>query len=88
MLVGHAPGVEQQPHDEHGQAGAFEGGLCGPTGMTGAVARSGVTINTKCKTGDTPGDTVLVLSPTDDYKLVGEARNDRGQTARVELPLM
>lgn len=68
--------------------GAFDGAVCAATGMTGAVARSGVTINTRCKTGETDGATVLVLQPTDDYKLVGEARNDQGQTAKVELPLM
>ena len=69
-------------------SGAFDGGLCGPTGMTGAVNRGGVTISAKCKTGATDGNTVLVLQPTDAYTLTGEARNDQGQTAKVEVPLM
>ena len=68
-------------------SGAFDGGLCAATGMSGAVNRSGVTISTKCKTGATDGATVLVLQATDDYKLTGEARNDAGQTAKVEVPL-
>jgi hypothetical protein len=40
------------------------------------------------KTGATDGTTVLVLQATDDFKLTGEARNDQGQTAKVEVPLM
>ena len=68
-------------------SGAFDGTLCAP-GMSGAVNRSGVTISAKCKTGATDGATVLTLQSTDDYKLVGEARNDQGQTAKVEVPLM
>ncbi len=69
-------------------SGAFDGGLCAATGMSGAVNRNGVTISTRCKTGATDGATVLVLQATDAYLLVGEARNDQGQTAKVEVPLM
>lgn len=69
-------------------SGAFDGGLCAASGMAGTVNRTGVTISAKCKVGDADRNTVLVLQPTDDYRLVGEARNDQGQTARVELPLM
>ncbi len=68
-------------------SGVFDGTLCAP-GMSGAVNRGGVTISARCKTGATDGNTVLTLQATDDYKLVGEARNDQGQTAKVEAPLM
>jgi hypothetical protein len=30
----------------------------------------------------------MVLQSTEDFKLVGEASNDAGHKARVELPLM
>ncbi|MDX2233171.1 MAG: hypothetical protein NW200_01620 [Hyphomonadaceae bacterium] len=69
-------------------SGAFDGGLCAASGMSGAVNRTGVTIATRCKVGDAERNTVLVLQAADDFQLKGEARNDQGQTARVELPLM
>jgi hypothetical protein len=69
-------------------SGAFDGGLCAPTGMAGTVNRSGVTISARCKIGDADHNTVLVLQATDDFKLVGDARNDAGQSVKVELPLM
>lgn len=69
-------------------SGAFDGGLCAPTGMAGTVNRSGVTISARCKVGDTDRNTFLVLQPTDDFRLVGDARNDAGQSVKVELPLM
>jgi hypothetical protein len=68
-------------------SGAFEGSLCAP-GMAGAVNRSGVTISARCKIGAEERAIIIALAPTDSYLLVGEARNDAGQTARVELPLM
>jgi hypothetical protein len=69
-------------------SGAFDGGLCAPTGMAGTVNRTGVTISARCKIGADDRNTVLVLQPTDDFRLVGEARNDAGQSVKVELPLM
>lgn len=69
-------------------SGAFDGGLCAPTGMAGTVNRTGVTIAARCKIGDAEHNTVLVLQPTDDFRLVGDARNDMGQSVKVELPLM
>lgn len=69
-------------------SGAFDGGLCAPAGMAGAVNRNGVTISARCKIGASDRTIVATLQPTDEYLLVGEARNDQGQTARVELPLM
>lgn len=69
-------------------SGAFDGGLCAPTGMAGTVNRTGVTISARCKVGDADRNTVLVLQPTDDFRLIGDARNDAGQSVRVELPLM
>lgn len=69
-------------------SGAFDGGLCAPTGMAGTVNRTGVTIAARCKIGDGDHNTVLVLQPTDDFRLVGDARNDMGQSVKVELPLM
>lgn len=69
-------------------SGAFDGGLCAPTGMAGTVNRSGVTISARCRIGDADHNTVLVLQATDDFKLVGDARNDAGQSVKVELPLM
>ncbi|MDZ4776753.1 MAG: hypothetical protein SGJ23_08210 [Alphaproteobacteria bacterium] len=69
-------------------SGAFDGGLCTPTGMAGTVNRTGVTISARCKIGADDRNTVLVLQPTDDFRLVGDARNDAGQSVRVELPLM
>jgi hypothetical protein len=69
-------------------SGAFDGGLCGPAGMTGAVNRSGVTMSGRCKVGDADAALVLVLAPTDDFQLAGEARDDKGRVARVQLPLM
>lgn len=68
-------------------SGAFDGGLCAPTGMAGTVNRAGVTIQARCKVGDVEHNTVLVLQPTDDFRLVGDARNDAGQSVKVELPL-
>jgi hypothetical protein len=70
------------------QTGAFEGGLCGPAGMNGAVNRNGVTMAGRCKLGDGERTTLLVLQATDDFRLTGEARNDAGQAVKVELPLM
>jgi hypothetical protein len=69
-------------------SGAFDGGLCAPTGMAGTVNRTGVTISARCKVGGEDRNTVLVLQPTDDFRLIGDARNDAGQSVRVELPLM
>ena len=69
-------------------SGTFDGGLCAATGMTGAVNRNGVTMSTKCKTGDTDGATILVLQATDDYQLTGDAHDDQGHTAKVQAPLM
>ena len=69
-------------------SGAFDGGLCAPTGMAGTVNRTGVTLQARCKVGDAERITVLVLQPTDDFRLVGDARNDAGQSVKVELPLM
>lgn len=69
-------------------SGAFEGGVCGPAGMTGAVNRSGVTMSGKCKLGDGEHPIVLVLQPTDDFQLTGEARDDQGHVAKVQAPLM
>lgn len=69
-------------------SGAFDGGLCAPTGMAGTVNRTGVTISARCKVGAEDRNTVLVLQPTDDFRLVGDARNDAGQSVKVELPLM
>lgn len=69
-------------------SGAFDGGLCAPTGMAGTVNRTGVTIAARCKIADADHNTVLVLQPTDDFRLVGDARNDMGQSVKVELPLM
>lgn len=68
-------------------SGAFDGALCAP-GMSGAVNRNGVTISARCRIGDAERNIVATLQPTDDYVLVGEARNDLGQTVRLELPLM
>jgi len=69
-------------------SGAFDGGLCAPTGMAGTVNRTGVTISARCKIGTEDRNTVLILQPTNDFRLVGDARNDAGQSVRVELPLM
>lgn len=69
-------------------SGAFDGGLCAPTGMAGTVNRGGVTISARCKVGPDDRNTVLVLQATDDFRLVGDARNDAGQSVKVELPLM
>jgi hypothetical protein len=69
-------------------SGAFDGGVCGPTGMTGAVNRSGVTMSGKCKVGDAEQTVVLTLTPTDDFQLSGEARDDKGRVARVSAPLL
>jgi hypothetical protein len=68
-------------------SGAFDGALCAP-GMSGAVNRNGVTISARCKIGDGERNIVATLQPTDEYLLVGDARNDLGQTVRLELPLM
>lgn len=69
-------------------SGAFDGGLCAPTGMAGTVNRTGVTLQARCKVGDADRIAVVVLQPTDDFRLVGDARNDAGQSVKVELPLM
>lgn len=66
--------------------GAFEGTLCGP-GMAGAINRSGVTVSARCKIGADDRSILMTLQPTDSYVLAGEARNDAGQTVRIELPL-
>lgn len=68
-------------------SGAFDGGLCAPTGMAGTVNRTGVTISARCKIGDADRNILLVLQSTDDFRLVGDARNDAGQSVKVELPL-
>lgn len=67
-------------------SGAFDGALCGA--MTGAVNRSGVTMSAKCKLGDGEHPIVLVLQPTDDFQLTGEARDDQGHVAKVQTPLL
>lgn len=69
-------------------SGAFEGGVCGPTGMTGSVNRSGVTMSARCRVGEADRAIVLVLQPTDDFQLSGEARDDQGHVARVQAPLL
>lgn len=69
-------------------SGAFDGGVCGPQGMTGAVNRSGVTITGRCRIGEADQTVTLVLQPTDDFQLAGEARDDKGRSARVTLPLL
>ena len=56
--------------------------------MTGAVNRSGVTMSARCKIGDKELPIVLVLQPTDDFQLTGEARDDQGHVAKVQAPLL
>jgi len=96
-LIAAAPNAESQPFANALQtmtirslnetSGAFDGALCAP-GMSGAVNRNGVTISARCRIGDGERNIVATLQPTDDYVLVGDARNDLGQTVRIELPLM
>jgi hypothetical protein len=69
-------------------SGAFDGGLCAPSGMAGTVNRTGVTISARCRVGDADRNTVLLLQPTEDFRLVGDARNDAGESVKVDLPLM
>jgi hypothetical protein len=52
------------------------------------VNRSGVTMSGKCKVGDAEQTVVLTLTPTDDFQLSGEARDDKGRVARVSAPLL
>jgi hypothetical protein len=68
--------------------GAFEGGLCGAGDMAGNVSRLGVTFSGECRLGDATTKVLVTLQPTDDFRLSGEARNDQGQTVRVDLPLL
>lgn len=67
--------------------GVIEGGLCAPGGMSGTVNQGGVTFTGKCKVADAERNTVLTLQTTDDFRLVGDARNDQGQSVRVEMGL-
>jgi hypothetical protein len=68
-------------------SGTFEGNLCAALAMSGAVNRSGVTITTRCKIAGAESNVMMTLQPTDDYRLAGEARNDQGESARIDLPL-
>lgn len=68
-------------------SGAVSGGLCGPSGMTGAINVANVVLSGRCRVGREERAVTMVLTAADSYRLVGEATNDAGQKAKVELQL-
>lgn len=68
-------------------SGAFSGGLCGPSGMSGTVNLANVILTGKCRVGAEEQTVTMVLTTSDDFRLIGEATNEKGQKARVELSL-
>lgn len=67
-------------------SGAVEGAFCGQA-LSGSINRANVALSGRCKLGEKDHAIVFVLTATDDYRLVGDARADSGETAKVELPL-
>lgn len=67
--------------------GVLQGALCGGGELGGTIGRGGVTLTGACTVGEAVRSVVVLLQPTEDFRLAGEARSDSGETARVELPL-